>query len=256
MDTTKFPKENIIFLAETGSQLYGTATEDSDTDFVGVCVPPKDFCYGLYNFDQLENRTNPTNSGMMNNKEDVDETIYSITKYIRLLEKNNPNVLELLATPEDNIKYIDEFGQRLLDNKELFISKLIKNTFGGYARAQRSKIMTMNRVGSRAERYVNKFGYDVKFGMHLIRLLYFGIELLETGNIILPATNREILTDIKLGKYKLEDVLGIADDLEKRMEIAYANCSLPKKPDHKKINDFQISLLEEYWNKFPERARG
>jgi predicted nucleotidyltransferase len=34
-------EKHTIILAYAGSTAYGTTTEDSDTDFRGICIPPE-----------------------------------------------------------------------------------------------------------------------------------------------------------------------------------------------------------------------
>ena len=36
-------KNNTIFLTVVGSQSYGLNTKDSDTDYKGLCIPPKEY---------------------------------------------------------------------------------------------------------------------------------------------------------------------------------------------------------------------
>ncbi len=46
----KWLKGHTILLGRVGSHAYGTATETSDLDFKGVCVPPADYFLGLNSF--------------------------------------------------------------------------------------------------------------------------------------------------------------------------------------------------------------
>lgn len=176
MNIKQLVEKNTILKIKSGSQLYGTNTENSDLDFIGVCIMPKDYILGVHKFDLLELRTNPSNSNKINTKADNDCTIYSIQKYFKLLYDGNPNVLETLFVNTFNIVSINNFGEIILQNRDIFLSKQAYFKFRGYANAQKRKLITKQSIGLR-KALVDMYGWDVKYGAHLIRLLYFGIEL-------------------------------------------------------------------------------
>lgn len=126
MITIDYLKKNnlILFEAISGSKAFGLATENSDTDLRGVYYLPKEMFYGLEYIPQVSNESN-------------DEVYYEIGRYVELLLKNNPNILEVFATPEDCILYKNQIMDLL--KLEDFLSKLCKDTFGGYATAQIQK---------------------------------------------------------------------------------------------------------------------
>jgi hypothetical protein len=109
-----------------GSHAYGTNTETSDTDFVGVYVQNEEDIYGFNYKEQINDDKN-------------DMVFYEIKRFLELLSKQNPNTLELLNTPEDCIVYKHPIYQTILDNKDMFITKGCAKTFGGYAQSQIKK---------------------------------------------------------------------------------------------------------------------
>lgn len=115
---------NIIFECISGSRAYGLATASSDTDIRGVFILPKEKYYSLEYIGQINNETN-------------DIVYYELKKFIELLSKNNPNILELLSVPEDCILS----KHSLFDSvkAEFFLSKLCKDTFANYAFTQIKK---------------------------------------------------------------------------------------------------------------------
>ena len=78
----------ILFEAVSGSRAYGTNLPHSDTDLKGVFVLPEHQFFGLDYVPQVANETN-------------DEVFYELRRFVELLLKNNPTVLELLGTPPD-----------------------------------------------------------------------------------------------------------------------------------------------------------
>ena len=115
---------NIIFECISGSRAYGLATASSDTDIRGVFVLPKEKYYSLEYVGQINNETN-------------DIVYYELKKFIELLSKNNPNILELLSVPEDCILSKHPLFDKV--KSEYFLSKLCKDTFANYAFTQIKK---------------------------------------------------------------------------------------------------------------------
>ena len=74
-----------------------------------------------------------------------DIVYYEIRRFLELLASNNPTVLELLNISEDCIVYKHPVMDMILENKEKFITKNCRNSFGGYARQQISKAQGLNK---------------------------------------------------------------------------------------------------------------
>jgi hypothetical protein len=125
-------KSNDLIILEciSGSKAYGLDTPESDTDIKGVFVLPKEGFYGLDYVPQVSNETN-------------DEVYYEIGRFIELLSVNNPNILELLSSPEHVILKRDPILEML--EPHLFLSKLCKNTFGKFALSQIKKARGLNK---------------------------------------------------------------------------------------------------------------
>ena len=124
--TIEWIKNNglLIFEAITGSKSYGLDTATSDTDIKGVFVLPKDLFYGLEYTAQVNNETN-------------DIVYYELKRFMELLSKNNPNILELLSTPENYVLYKHSVMKML--KPEMFVSKLYELSFANYAFTQIKK---------------------------------------------------------------------------------------------------------------------
>lgn len=114
----------IILECISGSRAYGLDTPSSDTDIKGVFILPKEEYYGLTYTPQVSNETN-------------DIVFYEFGRFMELLSLNNPNILELLNTPESAIIYKHPFLNEI--NSELILSKLCNNTFGKFALSQVKK---------------------------------------------------------------------------------------------------------------------
>jgi len=114
----------IILECISGSKAYGLDTPNSDTDIKGVFILPKAEYYGLNYIPQVNNQTN-------------DIVFYEFGRFMELLSLNNPNILELLNTPENSIIYKHPYLTEI--KSELILSKLCSNTFGKFALSQIKK---------------------------------------------------------------------------------------------------------------------
>lgn len=137
-------KENLAFVTVAGSQAYGMATENSDVDVKGFVLPPQSVREDMFHkFEQAENSTqieehfsylkNPSNPKM-------ESTIYSLEKFLKLAGAVNPNIIELLWVDDKSIAHISEIGEKVLENRNLFLSSKVKQSFSGYAYSQFYKI--------------------------------------------------------------------------------------------------------------------
>lgn len=120
----------ILLKCISGSKAYGLDLPSSDTDIKGVFLLPKAQFYSLDYIAQVSDEKN-------------DEVYYELGRFIELLSKNNPNILELLATPSDKVLYRHPIMDKV--KAELFLSKKCKDTFGGYAFAQIKKARGLNK---------------------------------------------------------------------------------------------------------------
>ena len=125
--------ELLLYKTIGGSRLYGTYNEDSDTDYRSICIPPLYISWGISYHFETEVKHNEFN-------EFGDYEIHSLAKFLNLASANNPNIIEILFTPEDKILLLDSSFKKILDNRDIFITKRAQHTFSGYAYAQLKRI--------------------------------------------------------------------------------------------------------------------
>ncbi|WP_226163362.1 DNA polymerase beta superfamily protein [Hymenobacter terricola] len=138
MTGTSFPmtiadlrRQNLIlFEAISGSRAYGTNLPHSDTDLKGVFILPENQFFGLDYVSQVANETN-------------DEVFYELRRFVELLLKNNPTVLELLGTPANCVIYKHPLFEQF--KAADFLSKLCRQSFAEYAVAQIRKAKGLNK---------------------------------------------------------------------------------------------------------------
>ena len=139
---TKCPGATPLFLVVVGSQAYGTSLPTSDFDYSGVYIQSQEDIFGFGYKPQLEEKKE---KGESDSKKD-DTVFYEIKRFIELLQTNNPTVLQLLYSPEDCIIYKHPLFDMILNQKDSFITKKCKDSFGGYARQQISKAKGQNKM--------------------------------------------------------------------------------------------------------------
>jgi len=81
-----------------------------------------------------------------------------------------------------------------------------------------------------------------KHGMHLIRLLTMGTEILQGKPVNTYRPEREFLLDVRNEKYTFDEIFEMVDKYEAEFMYARNNSPLPKEPDHKKINELTIEI--------------
>lgn len=188
--------DNIILLGLGGSHAYGTNIEGSDLDLRGAAThSARDILTGG-GFEQVAN-------------EETDTTIYSLEKLISLLSNCNPNVIEILGLEPWQYVYISPIGQKLIDNKDMFLSKRAIHSFGGYATAQ------LRRLENKAVRLVNQDQREkhildsIENSRYTFPEKYFGNPndsiRLYIDKAVNPLMNTEIFMDVSLSHYPLRD---------------------------------------------------
>lgn len=141
--TNKHLGSNILFLTLGGSYAYGTNVEGSDIDIRGVAGSPE--ILGFNHFEQvIDNRT--------------DTVIYAVNKFVSLLAQGNPNIIELLGNDPELYVDMTPEGQMLLDNRNLFLTRHIAYSYGGFANDQLRRLqMGLLRNGTSPEPLKNRF---------------------------------------------------------------------------------------------------
>jgi uncharacterized protein len=240
---------NIILEGEYGSRAHGTHTIDSDRDVMGVFVEPRDYVTGIFTMDTQERKS--AVRGERSTAADTDGVYYPLRKWAALAAKGNPTVLTLLFLPDQFYTNWKPTGQYLLDDKKLFLSKQVGERFLGYMISQRNAMLGLRNKKTNRPELVHTHGFDTKFAGHMIRLGLQGIEMMERGFIDLPMwePNRNLILDIRAGKFTKEKVLDISNRIETDLRAAIGRTKLPDEPDYGRINQLLHEIYEEEWSK-------
>jgi len=210
--------DSVIYRCIVGSKAYGLDNAQSDTDRRGIYLPPANLHWSLYGIpEQLENKQN-------------DECYWELQKFLIVALKGNPNVLECLYTPL--VETLSPVAQELLEMREIFLSKLVYQTYNGYVLSQFKK-MEQDLRNSGEIRW--------KHAMHLIRLLLSGITVLKEGFVPVRVDDyRSQLLSIRNQEVPWDEVNRWRLDLHREFDRAFGSTRLPERPNYEKANQFLI----------------
>lgn len=224
------------------SSLHSDSTDD--IDIFKVVVQPMEYYNGFGSYFKKQEHYE-TFIG------EYDILIYDIRKFIHLLSKGNPNVhIFLWLRPEDYF-IVTDAGKYLISVRTEFLSQKVLKSFGGYA-ADQLKRMTRfefkGYMGEKRKSLVEKYGYDCRNASHCIRLLLTAIDLLKTGELkAYREKDRDMLIDIKIGKWTFEMVKEKADKLIKEFERLKPLCNFPQSVPYEKLEAILLKTMEIAW---------
>jgi hypothetical protein len=120
-----------------GSQLYGTATPESDTDYKGIFMPStKEILLGR--IPKCVSNSTKTDASKKNSKEDVDSGYYSLHYFIDLACKGETCALDMLHAPKNALEASSVCWEAIQKERSRFYTRNL-NSFVGYARTQAAK---------------------------------------------------------------------------------------------------------------------
>jgi hypothetical protein len=107
----------------------------------------------------------------------------------------------------------------------------------------------VNRNAARAELEA-KFGYDLKHGMHLVRLLKMCREILTTGKVLVRRPDAEELLAIRRGAWTIEQLIEWSDRENAELDAIAKASKLPDAPDRAKLDELCVDLVEDSFREF------
>lgn len=243
---------NEILRSVVGSGVHGIAIEGTDDhDEMGIYIEPPEYVLGVER--QREDyiwRTQP--EGVRSGHGDIDLVLYSLKKYLRLAIKGNPTVLLPLFAPEESLVVVTPLGEELRDMRTAFMSRLAVERFLGYMHSQHERMLGQSKrnVPNRPE-LIERYGWDVKYGSHALRLAYQGFEIASTGSLSLPLPDRERerVLATKRGEVDRDEVSAEISRLEAsvRAILDEDRSPLPKAADLDRISAWAISAQRRHW---------
>lgn len=226
---------HLIYRVRLGSKAFGLADENSDDDERGVYLPPAEWQWSLQPLpEQIEFKRTVDGQILDHNEKEGEADVcwWELEKFLRLALKANPNILEALYAPDEHVLFCNDIGRKLRGLCEKFLSKYLYQTYSGYVLSQFRKFRREIEHGGT---------YKPKHAMHLIRLLYSGIEALRGNGILVDVGRyREELLRIKKEAPPFDQVYQRALELDKLFQAEYERTALPDRPDVAVVDRFLI----------------
>jgi predicted nucleotidyltransferase len=246
-----FPREGgrLIHALVGGSQLHGVKLEGKDDhDIYGIYIETPDSCF-WEGFPHFVTSTAP--QGERNKAGDVDVICYSLRRFARLAAAGNPTILHMLFTPADSNEV---FWSAVIASRDLFLAKSHARKYKGYADAQLRRMTGdrgRGRHGQRPE-LEQKYGYDVKAAMHVLRLLHEGAEFVSRGWVTLPRPEPERgkLLAVRRGEWSQDRVIAEANRLFGELDAAVEHSPLPQQVDLDAIGRLVTKIYLDAWEQW------
>lgn len=246
---------NEIIRVVVGSGVHGMAIEGTDDqDEMGVYVERPEQVMGLApTSEHYVSRTKP--EGVRSGAGDVDLTIYSLRKYLRLATAGNPTVLTLLYAPFSAMIIQTLLGRELQILRSAIVSQWAGRKFLGYLNGQLARMTGDGPHQSRKPKRPEleaAYGYDTKYASHALRLGFQGVELMATGclTLPLPAPALHSCREVKTGQVDqaeaLERIRMVRVSLETLVEGS-RHSPLPLAPDWQTVNDWMVYAHQTHW---------
>jgi hypothetical protein len=248
-----------ILLVEVGSTAHGTGIPGGeDQDEIGVVVEGPVDVLGLADpgFSSVMQRTQP--EGSRSGPGDVDRTLHSLRRFVRLAASGNPSILMTMWAP---ILYSSIEGDELRDLGEAFVGRHVVPRYRGYMQAQAQRLLGVRggghgtRGGGGREELIAEHGYDTKYAMHCARLGFQGLELLAERRLALPIQGEpaDWLRAVRRGGVPFEEWWSRVVELDTELARVADDDTIPEGPDRDRIETWTIATHLRMWK---EREHG
>jgi predicted nucleotidyltransferase len=218
---------NILLSGIVGSTAYGLAGPDSDVDRLGIFATPTTKLLGLGRPNESIVSTGP------------DRTLHEVGKWLRLALGGNPTVMELAWLPDELYEVRTPIGDELIGLRSSLLSaKRVRDAYLGYATQQ------FKRLEARGD---GSFSADTrrrtaKHARHLYRLCWQGYMAYTTG--VVPVRLEDPQRFLDFGEQVASGAIDTAREMLAHYETAFdaATSVLPDEPDHRRANDWLVSV--------------
>jgi uncharacterized protein len=254
MNLSPLPVSTIL-LVEVGSTAHGTGIPGGeDYDQLGVVVEMPHQVLGLSEpgFASVMQRTQP--EGVRSGPGDVDRTLHSLRRFLRLAASGNPSMLMALWAPVD---HTTSEGTELQALGDAFIGRHVVPRYRGYMQSQAQRLLGTRggghgrRGGGQREELVAAHGYDTKYAMHCARLGFQCAELLTTGGLNLPVEGEpaEWLRAVRRGEVSFDEWWSRVRHLDRELEALHLDDRYPSGPDRGRIDRWSIDAHQAVWQR-------
>ncbi len=240
-------RKSLIHLFVGGSQLHGAKVSGyDDLDIYGCYIEPPERILGVLPLEHFVWSSGSATE--KNTADDVDVTTYSLHRWGELIRKGNPAILHYLFAA-NALASSDTWERFIGSHREELISKRAAKQYIGFAASQRMRLTGERGMGRHGQRpdLIEQYGFDVKFAMHYVRLLGECRELLRDHKVTLPRPEKELLIDIRTGKYTQEQVFELGDDLGHECQELLEKSDLPDTVNVDLLSEQIADAYQYHW---------
>ena len=229
--------DRIIFLTLGGSHAYGTNVEGSDVDVRGCALNSRSDLLGMTNFEQVvDNGT--------------DTTVYGFNKLVSLLLNCNPNCIELLGCKPEHYFVMTGIGRQMIENRKMFLSQRVVNSFGGYANQQLRRLQNAIARDSlpqaQKEEHIRQSMESAMLAFeHTYTEFQQGSIRLYTGAPTTEGLERELYADVRMAGMPVRQLHSMLNDLSNILG-SYDKLNHRNKKDENHLNKHAMHLIRLY----------
>lgn len=193
---------NLLYEVVHGSHLYGTNTPESDLDIKGIYVPYSG--HVLCGKEPALNVISFANKGVneKSDKNTIERKYYSLAKFYWLLSKGDIGCTEMLFAQHKATQKFDNFIKEILDNAPNY---MISKKIVSFVNCANNNIKNAEKSAN-----VNDINIRNKSLYNAVRLNMEVQELINTGKIKFPLTDREYLLNIRNGNVDYQETINQA----------------------------------------------
>lgn len=172
------------------------------------------------------------------------ESLMKLYKYINETLKYNETHDTIISV---GVSHLIKNGMELLNDGRFKCGDLIFNNI----LIKKLKSILRDRINKAGWRKdgILKYGMDYKFMSHNIRLMLEGMELMDTKNLVLPLSYKDLIVQIKSGQMENIKVIELMNQLENKFHGYKDNIPLPEKANFEVINNY---IIKTYYNYLTE----
>lgn len=255
-------RRDTIFLTVSGSHAYGLATPQSDRDRRGICLLREPAHYLGLSDDRFEQQTNWEAA-------DDDTVVYDFRKAMRLFAGGNPNMVEMLFTPQRHHERVAPAFAPVLAARGALVTRRLGRNFAAFGRRQfddlcrqRAKLADpavadelLGRLGPRRQAAFDvRLGYDTKRAQQALRTLTMAAEVFAAGELCVERPDAARLRAVREGVWTFAEVEAEVHAADGRAKELDGLSTLPEEVDVDAWERLTIGIIEQ--SLWPHAAGG
>ena len=236
----RIAERGMILRVVVGSEVHGISVAgQGDRDEMGVCVEPPETVAGLSRFEHYS-VPHPARRRLLRPGRPRPDRLRPAQVRPPRRRGQPDGAAAAVRARTSTSATPTTCGRELRANRRLFLSRQAGARFRGYLESQRRGLMGLRSGGTRNQGRADlreRYGFDAKFAMHMVRLGLQGVELMRTGTITLPMPepDRTWLWELRQGRHTKHEALDRAVELEAEIDglmahLAAARAAGPRGP--------------------------